>query len=557
MVDESTPDPLIGALLDGRFRVLGLLGRGGMGNVYAAEETRLKRRCALKVMHAKIAEDRDNVERFLREAQMIAQLEHPNIVDIHSFGEEPSGLVFFAMEMLTGEDLDARLKARRDRPFSIHEACMWAVQIARAVAVVHDAGLIHRDLKTSNVFLARRRNGAEVVKLLDFGIARPEEGSELTRTGTTLGTPSYMSPEQIRNDPLDRRTDIYSFGVLLFKLLTSRLPFSGEPIHVAYGHCEAPRPLPSTFFPEAGIPSALDAIVVKAMAKRPVDRYQSMHEVEEALLAVLLAEAPDLAAIVAPGRTASQSHPPVAPTTQPSWRHERQTDPATPNSTAQSTGPTAEMKEPPAAPRGSSWLYFVSAGSLVGVLMLLGGAWYWGANRGEPAAVPAGDGVERSPTIAPVTRPADGNPPPAPREVPAAPVSTGPAARPEVPAAAVTPDPEPRGVAPSVEPAGKKTAPRKSDPAPPRTRPDFSAAKARDRLAKAIKAGTESCWQRLSAAPGFEFEVQVKVSADGTPSASGSPNSALRRCLFDLITPRLSLGATATGGELVYVFRRA
>ncbi|HEY0138411.1 MAG TPA: serine/threonine-protein kinase, partial [Nannocystis sp.] len=182
MLSDVNQDSVVGALLDGRYRIIKELGHGGMGNVYLAEETRLRRRCALKILHPQLAQERTYVERFLREAQMIAQLEHANIVDIYAYGEEPSGIVWFAMELLTGEDLDARLKARAERPFGTHEACAWAVQIARAVGVVHQAGLIHRDLKTSNVFLARRRDGEEIVKLLDFGIARPEEGSELTAT---------------------------------------------------------------------------------------------------------------------------------------------------------------------------------------------------------------------------------------------------------------------------------------------------------------------------------------------------------------------------------------
>lgn len=291
-----------------------LLGRGGMGSVYVAEETRLGRSYALKLLKPELAEDRAQVERFLREAQMIARLQHPNIVDIHSFGEDPSGFVFFTMELLNGEDLDSRIIRRAERPYTTREACAWAAQIARAVGFVHDNGLIHRDLKTQNVFIARARDGGEIIKLLDFGIARPESGSELTRTGNILGTPSYMSPEQIRNERLDRRSDIYSFGVLLFKLLVGRAPFTGEAIQVAMHHLTSQIPPPSSLVPSAGIPPALDELILKALSKQPEDRYAAMEEVERALVAV---DAPDTP-LPAPARRAAHSQ---APTPQPEADH--------------------------------------------------------------------------------------------------------------------------------------------------------------------------------------------------------------------------------------------
>ncbi|MCY0992104.1 serine/threonine-protein kinase [Nannocystis sp. ILAH1] len=294
MTAVASPDSLLGTVLEGRYQLLSVLGRGGMGSVYVAEDVHLRRRCALKVLHPHFAEERANVERFLREAQMMARLEHVNIVDIYSFGEDPSGLVYFAMELLQGEDLYTRLKASGERPYLVHEACLWALQLARAVGCVHEAGLIHRDLKTPNIFLARKRDGEEVVKLLDFGIARPEEGSELTKTGMLLGTPTYMSPEQIQNAAIDRRSDIYSFGVLLFRLITGRFPFHGEIVQLAMAHCQAAPPRPSEVAPDVGISPALEAIVLRALEKQPADRFQSMLEIEAALTALLHDEAPEL-----------------------------------------------------------------------------------------------------------------------------------------------------------------------------------------------------------------------------------------------------------------------
>lgn len=198
---------------------------------------------------------------------------------------------------VAGEDLHARVKARRDRPYTLMEAVAWAVEVARAVAVVHAAGLIHRDLKTSNVFLARQ-DGQEIVKLLDFGIARPVTGSDLTRTGVSLGTPSYMSPEQILNTPLDARTDIYSFGVVLFKLLTGQMPFRGSALELSMQHCSVAPPRPSDVAPDAGISPALDALVLRCLAKPPGERPATMQAVEATLLGILADEQPTIALMV-------------------------------------------------------------------------------------------------------------------------------------------------------------------------------------------------------------------------------------------------------------------
>ena len=299
MPPNALTDALVGTIVEGRFRVDALLGRGGMANVYAAEELRLCRPCALKVLRPDLAADRENVDRFLREARTIARLRSRHIVEIHSFGDDPTGTVYFAMELLEGEDLEARLRDRKARPVPWQMVCEWGMQIARAVAGVHAAGLIHRDLKPGNIFLARR-DGEVVVKLLDFGIVRPEHGSELTSTGTMLGTPHYMSPEQIRTQAMDRRSDIYSFGALLFKALTGRFVFRGEAIQVAMSHVEAVPPSPSSVAEWMQIPPALDALVLRCLAKRPADRFQTMEELEQALQQ-LLRNAPETELIAIPG----------------------------------------------------------------------------------------------------------------------------------------------------------------------------------------------------------------------------------------------------------------
>ena len=314
-----------------------------MGLVYSAEDVQLRRRCALKVLRPEFAEDPDNVERFLREAQAIARLSHEHIVNIFSLGRDPSGAVFFAMELLTGEDLEARLR-NEARPVRCREVCEWAVQIARAVAAVHEAGLVHRDLKPGNIFLARRRDGSEFVKLLDFGIVRAED-SEMTSTGATLGTPHYMSPEQVRARPLDRRSDIYSFGVLLYRALTGRLPFRGEPFQVAIMHVEATAPRPSDVAPDRDIPEALSDIVLRALLKDPSERFQSMEDMEDALRAILHT-LPALPLVPAPSLTLPASSSPSLSLASPPAPSTRQPAPSQPVASASPLTPSTRQPAP-------------------------------------------------------------------------------------------------------------------------------------------------------------------------------------------------------------------
>ncbi len=311
-VTGSATDPLLGAVLEGRFRVERMLGEGGMGRVYAAEEIRLRRRCALKVLLPEAMADPVCIERFLREAQAIAQLRHENIVAIYHLGDDPEhGVVFFAMELLAGEDLATRLFDRERRPIAWTDIVRWGAAIAGAMATVHAAGLIHRDLKPSNVFLIRRRDGRDQVKLLDFGIARPvQQAAALTTTNATIGTPYYMSPEQILCEPIDHRTDIYSFGVLLFEALAGRPPFVGEAMQVALQHCNATAPQLASLAPD--VPYELATLVMRMMAKAPIARPQSMDEIEAVLRALLPVEA----ATTIPGRAPSQPEP-VAPSLAP------------------------------------------------------------------------------------------------------------------------------------------------------------------------------------------------------------------------------------------------
>lgn len=558
---DPSQDQVLGSLLDGRYQVSKLLGKGGMGNVYLAEETRLRRRCALKVLHPALAADRTHVERFLREAQTIAQLEHPNIVDIYAYGEEPSGIVWFAMELLVGEDLDARVKARAERPFTTHECCAWSIQIARAVAVVHDAGLIHRDLKTSNIFLAQRRDGEEIIKLLDFGIARPEEGSELTATGVALGTPSYMSPEQVRNTFVDRRSDIYSFGVLLFKLLTNRLPFSGEPIQVAMAQCTSPAPVPSMVAPEAGISPELDALVLRMMAKAPDERYQSMREVEDALGALLHTEAPELAPAVKPSRMGTASQVRLRPdiTALPAISLVASTpslsstsDTATAATKAPATGPTTALQAPGRA-RSDRWLYMTTGISLMSVILVLGITMLSRKDNPPPEPAPI---LANTPAAAVVSSPPSLDPPGVEADSAGmrtiAPAIANPSPPDDVePEPSSAPDPvpvpPPNGSVPSKPPEQGSEQPA-SPPEPPKLKPKPKPPLTPEDPKKQVKRKAQACRRTHKQVGGAEIEIRYSVSIDGKVSrVEPATTDELGKCLAAAVAetqfaPKVALG---------------
>jgi serine/threonine protein kinase len=304
-------DRLLGVTLEGRYQLLKLLGKGGMGRVYLAEERLLRRHCAVKLLPREHTENATNVERFLREAQVIARVRHENIVEIYSFGQDPDGEVFYVMELLSGEDLEARLKDPARGLPDWHELCAWGVQICRALAAVHDAGFVHRDLKPGNLFLTRRSDGSALIKLLDFGIARPAE-SQLTGTGALLGTVAYMSPEQVQALPLDGRSDIYALGILLYRAIAGRPPFRGDPVQVIQQHVHAPPPALLPLAQGRSLPVALLDLIDRCLRKSCEERFQSMREVEAVLSALLAEQSPRLADSVAPTPPSLRADP-VAP----------------------------------------------------------------------------------------------------------------------------------------------------------------------------------------------------------------------------------------------------
>jgi serine/threonine-protein kinase len=274
-------DDLISRMLAGRYQILEKLGEGGMAEVYLAEHVRMGRKCAVKILKPALAQNPESVARFSREAREAGRLDHPNIVAIQDFGES-DGLVFLAMEYVQGITLSALLKATAG-PLPIGRAVAIAAQVADALSAAHEKGLVHRDLKPENILLGAARDGSELVKVVDFGIAKAlnaEPGEALTRTGFVVGTPRYMSPEQLILDRVDGRSDLYSLGCVLFEMVT------GQPLWRS-GYEDYSRRLQQSA-PRASelcrsIPSALDAAIARTLERKPADRFQTALELRAAL----------------------------------------------------------------------------------------------------------------------------------------------------------------------------------------------------------------------------------------------------------------------------------
>lgn len=265
---------LIGQML-GEYRIVEEIGRGGMATVYRAYQPTLERYVALKVLPVYFQQDVEFLRRFHHEAKAAARLNHPNIVRIYGVGES-RGLNYMVMEYADGGSLRDRLVA--GKPLESAEAVHIISQVAAALDYAHRRGVIHRDIKPSNILLT----GDGRVLLSDFGIAKVSELSQLTRTGTFLGTAEYTSPEQAESQPVDARSDLYSLGVVLYQMLTGRVPFSGETMQaIMYAHCHKAPPPPTRF--NRSLPKSVEAVVWKALSKRKADRFQSGQEMTVAL----------------------------------------------------------------------------------------------------------------------------------------------------------------------------------------------------------------------------------------------------------------------------------
>jgi serine/threonine protein kinase len=280
-------DVTIGQLLDKKYRIVRLLGEGGMGAVYEGENVRIHHRVAIKVLHEGIATNSDFVQRFEREAQAAGQIGSEHIVEVYDLGELPGGARYMVMEYLDGENLSKRL-ARSERMLPKDLAPIM-LQLLEGLGAAHDAQIVHRDLKPDNIFLQRNKNGQDFVKIVDFGVSKfnvlgNDSQMSMTRTGAVIGTPYYMSPEQakgVKNS--DHRSDLYAAGVVLFECTTGRVPFEGDTFNELMFKIVLEPPLdPEKLVP--GLDPRFATIIRTAMAREPGQRYQSAPDFAQAIL---------------------------------------------------------------------------------------------------------------------------------------------------------------------------------------------------------------------------------------------------------------------------------
>jgi serine/threonine-protein kinase len=273
---SSPSDPYLGATVDGRYLVEAVLGEGGMGIVYRCTHTIIGKKVAMKVLRADLARDSEVTERFLNEARAASAIGNPHIIDISDFGQFPDRATYFVMEHLTGAPLSKLLEGNRALPLA--RILHIARQLCSGLSAAHAAGIVHRDLKPDNIFLIRRGAEHDFVKILDFGIAKTNAATRLTRDGAVFGTPHYMSPEQAAGNPVDQRGDVYALGVILYEMACGKVPFDADSfMGILTQHLyKAPIALSRLEPPPPELSPGLDAIVLKCLSKRPEDRYPDM-----------------------------------------------------------------------------------------------------------------------------------------------------------------------------------------------------------------------------------------------------------------------------------------
>lgn len=301
----AVPDPLIGRIVQDRYVIEALLGRGGMASVYRGRHQLIDRQVALKFLKPKQAREETSRARFLREARAVNRVQHEHIIDVSDFGETSDGLVYMVMEYLDGRTLTREIA---HGPLPLDRTCAIGWQIALALARAHQHGVVHRDVKPANIFLIQREDNPDFVKLLDFGLARGPDDVALTSSNLLFGTPEYMAPEQVRGSAIGAKADLYALGCVLFEMVTGRIPFEGAPSGLVYMHLYDLPPRPSQLRPD--ILPELERLILRLLSKSPELRPADADEVAAELSnisSLLQADKQNGAESAAPVEDAEQS----------------------------------------------------------------------------------------------------------------------------------------------------------------------------------------------------------------------------------------------------------
>ncbi|RVU42717.1 serine/threonine protein kinase [Lujinxingia sediminis] len=278
---DAVPDPLLGQVIDERFRIERLLGVGGMGAVYAGVQLSVNREVAIKVLRPEVSDREKALERFFREAKVVSELSHANIVSLFDFGQDRQrDLLYLVMELVRGISLGDLLERGR---FRVNMALEVVYQVCGALTEPHARGIIHRDLKPDNLVMLPVSDGTVQVKVLDFGIARAlEQSTQITKTGMICGTPAYMAPEQAQNHAIDGRTDLYALGIILYEMLSGMVPFTGDTsLQILFSHVQKSPPSLRHMLPAGSLPDDIEALCYRMLSKDPVERPGSAREVRD------------------------------------------------------------------------------------------------------------------------------------------------------------------------------------------------------------------------------------------------------------------------------------
>ena len=389
---QNAAGDLVGTIIADRYHVLRKLGEGGMGTVYLAEHVKMGRKSAVKVMNPGMVHDADAISRFNREAANASKISHPNVAAVYDFGETSEGLIYLAMEFVEGPPLTKVIEEHGALPPV--RAADIARQAADALAVAHDMGIVHRDLKPDNIMLAKNRDGSDCVKVVDFGIAKVanNEAQKVTRTGLVVGTPEYMSPEQLAGDKLDGRSDIYSLALVAFATMTGKLPFPGETVQESMiaRLTDEPKRLVE-MKADVNWPASVQTVMDKALQRDSELRYSSASEFGRDLYAAVAAMPESAATSAFTAVMNGLSTPEKAPVAIPSAPRTSATRTLPP--TRVNRASSRDMAGPVAANKGSSRTMMGVLG-LIGFVAIAGGVWaastFLGPDRRLPETNSAG-----------------------------------------------------------------------------------------------------------------------------------------------------------------------